>query len=169
LQRSIARIEGELPPTLAQFSRRIRVGLGDLEKRLERAGAVYRRRGTRLLREASHQLGRFEAEGELRWRRLTARARREASQLLHRLERELGPPARAARKAGKARRAKAVRRARKAARKVRGAARKAVRKVRRKIAKPPRRRRAARRRKAVARRAVVPAPVPPLEAVGTGI
>jgi hypothetical protein len=166
LQRSIARIEGELPPTLAQFSRRIRVGLGDLEKRLERAGAVYRRRGTRLLREASHQLGRFEAEGELRWRRLTARARREASQLLHRLERELGPPARAARKA---RRAKAVRRARKAARKVRGAARKAVRKVRRKIAKPPRRRRAARRRKAVARRAVVPAPVPPLEAVGTGI
>jgi hypothetical protein len=162
LQRSIARIEGELPPTLAQFSRRMQTRLGDLEKRLEKAGAAYRRRGMRLLREASHRLGRFEAEGELRWRRLTARARREALQVLRRLERELGPP-RGARKTRKARRA------RKVARKVRRAARKAVRKVRRKIAKPPRRKRAARRRKAAPKRAVAPVAVPQLEAVGTGI
>jgi hypothetical protein len=64
--------------------------LGELEARIEKAGTAYRRRWTRLLREASHQLGRFEAEGELRWRRLTARARRDAVQLLRRLEREIG-------------------------------------------------------------------------------
>src|SRR3990172_5024392 len=106
LQRSIARMEGELPRTLAQFSRRMQARLGDLEKRLEKAGAVYRRRGTRLLREASHRLGRFEAEGELRWKRLTARARREALHVLRRLERELGPTGKARKKVAKPRRRK---------------------------------------------------------------
>jgi hypothetical protein len=124
LRRSIARIEDELPATLAQFSRRMGARLGDLEGRIEKAGAVYRRRWTRLLREASHRLGRFEAEGELRWRRLTARTRREALQLLRRLERELAPA---------------------------GRPRKAARKVRRKAATPRRRRRVA--RKAAARTA----------------
>jgi hypothetical protein len=94
LRRSIARIEAELPATLAQFSRRMGARLGALEARIENAGAAYRRRWTRLLREASHQLGRFEAEGELRWARLTARARRDALQLLRRLEREIGPTGR---------------------------------------------------------------------------
>lgn len=103
LQRSLARMEEELPRTLAQFSRRVQARLGDLEKRLQKAGAVYRRRGTRLLREASHQLGRFEAEGELRWRRLTARARRDALQVLRRLERELGPAPKARKKVAKPR------------------------------------------------------------------
>jgi hypothetical protein len=31
-------------------------------------------KGTRVLREASHLLGRLEADGEMRWKRLTSRA-----------------------------------------------------------------------------------------------
>jgi hypothetical protein len=119
VRRSIARIEEELPATLTQFSRRMGARLGDLEARIEKAGAVYRRRWTRLLREASHQLGRFEAEGELRWRRLTARARRDALQLLRRLEREIGPSGRK-RKAG--RKVATLRRRKRTARKAAGRA-----------------------------------------------
>jgi hypothetical protein len=117
LKRSIARIEEELPATLSQFSRRMGARLGDLEARIEKAGAVYRRRSTRLLREASHQLGRFEAEGELRWKRLTARARRDALKLLRRLEREIGP---SRRKAG--RKVATLRRRKRTARKAVGRA-----------------------------------------------
>jgi hypothetical protein len=93
----------ELPPSLAQFSRRVRTRLTQLERRIERAEARTRRRWTRLLRDASHRLGRFQAEGERRWRRLTARARREALQVLRRLERELEPPRRRRRPAGRPR------------------------------------------------------------------
>ena len=91
---SIQRIEGELPPTLAQFSRRVRARLRQLEARIGKAGALYRTRGARLLRDASHQLGRFEAEGEARWRRLTSLARRDALKVLRRLEKEVAPPRR---------------------------------------------------------------------------
>ena len=81
------------PPNGIQFGRWIR----RLEWRaceIGRAQANPRREATRLLREASHALGRFEAEGERRWRKLTAPARREAIRLLHRLERALAVPKR---------------------------------------------------------------------------
>jgi hypothetical protein len=91
LRRSVARMEDRLPPTLGQFSRQVGARLGELEVRIEKASAPYRRRWARLLRDASHRLGRLEAEGEQRWKRLTTRARRDALQLLRRLERELEP------------------------------------------------------------------------------
>jgi hypothetical protein len=91
LRGSIERLEHELPPTLGQFSRRVRSELGRLERQIERAGGRYRRQWTRLLRDASHQLGRFETEGEVRWRRLGSAARSEALRVLRRLERELEP------------------------------------------------------------------------------
>ena len=75
---AVARIEQELPPTLRQYSKRVRVGLTRLERKIEKAEARTRRTTARALRDLSHQLGRFEAEGERRWRRLTSRARREA-------------------------------------------------------------------------------------------
>jgi hypothetical protein len=87
--RAIRRVEGELPPTLAQFSREMRRGLGDVEKRLEKAAAPLRRELVRVLREASHALGRYETEGERRWRQLTGQARREAVAVLRRLEKSL--------------------------------------------------------------------------------
>jgi hypothetical protein len=79
-----------LPADLDDFSRQVRRRLTALEKQIGSA----RREGTRLLREASHALGRFEAEGEKRWRSLAAPARRRALRLLHRLERVLEAPKR---------------------------------------------------------------------------
>ena len=67
---ALARIEQELPPNLREFSRQVRRGLSDLEKEVARAQANPRREATRLLREASHTLGRLEAEGERRFRKL---------------------------------------------------------------------------------------------------
>jgi hypothetical protein len=57
------------------------------------------------LREASHALGRLEAEGERRWRKLAVPARREALRLLQRLEGALATPERgkATRKAARRR------------------------------------------------------------------
>ena len=81
----------ELPASLDQFSRRARVGLTRLEGTVEKAEARYRRQAARMLRDASHRLGRFEAEGERRWKNLKGEARREALQLLRRLERTLEP------------------------------------------------------------------------------
>jgi hypothetical protein len=85
---ALARLEQDLPTNLRDFSRRVRRGLTGLEKQLGSA----RREAARLLREASHALGRFEAEGERRWRKLAAPARREALRLLRRLERALEAP-----------------------------------------------------------------------------
>ena len=60
----------------------------------EKAQARYRKGFTRLLRDASHQLGRFEAQGERQWRKATNQARRDAVKVLKRLEKALEPPAR---------------------------------------------------------------------------
>jgi lipopolysaccharide biosynthesis regulator YciM len=89
LRKVARRIEAELPATLDEFSKRVRVRLTRLERAVERAGARYRREIVRALRQASHQLGRFEAEGERRWKRLTTQARRDALLVLRRLEKAL--------------------------------------------------------------------------------
>ena len=81
----------ELPPTLRQFSRRVRTGLTRLEREIVNARTVARGEATRLLREASQALGRYEAYGERQWRRLTTPARREALHILRRLEKALAP------------------------------------------------------------------------------
>ncbi len=81
----------ELPPTLRDFSRRMSRGLTDLEKRIEQEGRIARRRGTRMLRQASHRLGQLEAQGEREWRKQSLRARHAAVRLLRQLERSLEP------------------------------------------------------------------------------
>jgi len=58
-------------------------------KNIERAEARTRRQLVALLREVTRRLGRFEAEGERRWRALAARSRREALAVLRRLEKEI--------------------------------------------------------------------------------
>jgi len=89
------RFEQDLPPNLRDFSRRVRVGLSRLERDVGKAQARTRRQAVRLLREASHALGRFEAKGERRWRKLANPARHEARRLLRRLEGALATPKRA--------------------------------------------------------------------------
>ena len=86
------RFEAELPPDLRGYSRRVRRGLSRLEREIEHAQRDARRRWTKLLREASHQLGSIEAAGERSWRKRTLKARREAVKLLHRLEKAIEPP-----------------------------------------------------------------------------
>jgi hypothetical protein len=90
----LERIEAELPPTLRQYARRVRLHLTQVETDIARARAQARRRRTRLLREASHELGRLEAWGEARWRKLTAPYRKRAVDLLRRLERAIEPATR---------------------------------------------------------------------------
>ena len=66
----------DLPPTFQDYARQVRARLDRLERELARASVDVRRRAARLLREASHQLGRlgqvvqlqrvgFEVEQEL--------------------------------------------------------------------------------------------------------
>jgi hypothetical protein len=81
----------ELPPTLRDYAHQVRGRLDGLERELTRASVDVRRRAARLLREASHQLGRLEAEGEAGWRRLASPYRRQLMDLLRRLEKALAP------------------------------------------------------------------------------
>lgn len=81
----------ELPPTLRDYASQVRGRLDRLERDLAKAQVDVRKRAARLLREASHQLGRLEAEGEAGWRRLTAPYRRQLLDLLRRLEKAVAP------------------------------------------------------------------------------
>ena len=88
----LARIEDELPKDLRDFSRRVRRDLTEIEKQIEGARADLRRGRTRLLRDVSHQLGRFEAEQERRWKKLALQARRDVVKALRKLEKLIEPP-----------------------------------------------------------------------------
>jgi hypothetical protein len=88
----LAQLEADLPPTLRDFSRRVRRALVKLEKRIEHDSRATRRQAARMMREASHRLGHLEAQGEREWRRQTLRARRATVTLLRRLERTVEPP-----------------------------------------------------------------------------
>jgi hypothetical protein len=92
---ALTRAQRELPVDWTAFSRRARRGIAALERELSRAQANPRREAARLLREASHALGRLEAEGGRRWRQLAGPARQRALRLLRRLEGALAKPARA--------------------------------------------------------------------------
>jgi hypothetical protein len=87
-----SRIEQEFPATLGDFSRRVRRQLNALERNIEKTEWRYRRQATRALRDASHQLGKFEARGERAWKKLTAQARREVLTVLRRVERAVEGP-----------------------------------------------------------------------------
>jgi len=87
-----SRIEQEFPPTLGDFSRQVRRQLNALERNLEKTEWRYRRQATRALRDASHQLGRFEAMGERAWKKLTAQARSEVLGVLRRVEKAVEGP-----------------------------------------------------------------------------
>ena len=81
----------ELPRNLQDFRKRIETQLNALERDVARARTETRRRAARLLREASHQLGRLEAKGETGWRQLAESYRKELVRLLERIERALVP------------------------------------------------------------------------------
>jgi hypothetical protein len=85
--RALPAIEAqELPATLRQLTTRMRGQLGVLERQVVRVQLRTRRQAARLLREASEELGRLEALGQRRWRKLDARARRRLHGVLLRLD-----------------------------------------------------------------------------------
>ncbi len=90
---TLTRLEHELPPTLREYAKQVRRRLDQLEKQIEKAQVQARRRAARLLREASHELGKLHVGGEAGWRRQAASYRRELVALLRRLEKGVAPPA----------------------------------------------------------------------------
>ena len=90
---TLTRLEYEPPPTLREYAKQVRRRLNQLEKQIEKARVQVRRRATRLLREASHELGKLHVGGEAGWRGLAAPYRRDLVALLRRLEKALAPPA----------------------------------------------------------------------------
>lgn len=89
----LSRLQGQLPATLREFAAELRKRLDRLERDVTRAQIEARRRAARLLRDASHQLGRLEVAGEAGWRKLGASYQKELVALLKRLEKALAPPA----------------------------------------------------------------------------
>ena len=88
----LSRLEGQLPATLREYASELRKRLDRLERDVTRAQLEARRRAARLLREASHQLGRLEVAGEAGWRKLGASYQKDFVALLRRLEKALAPP-----------------------------------------------------------------------------
>ena len=89
----LARLGGQLPPTLREYASELRKRLDRLERDVTKAQIEARRRAAKLLREASQQLGRLEVAGEAGWRKLGASYQKELVALLKRLEKALAPPA----------------------------------------------------------------------------
>ncbi len=108
----VSRLQQELPATLGEFSKGVRRQLNALERNIEKSDWRYRRQTTRALRDASHLLGRLEADGDRAWKRLTAQARREVLGVLRSVERAVEGPNPPSRKEAGRSRAKAAGRAR---------------------------------------------------------
>ncbi len=88
---ALDRLERQLPPRLADYIAQLQARLDRLEKQIQQAQDTTMQRATRLLREASRNLGRLEVRGESGWERLSNRYRAEAVRLLRRLEKAIAP------------------------------------------------------------------------------
>ena len=88
---ALVRLEAQLPSRLREYVKLAERRLDAVERNVGKAGARAQRDAVRLMREASRKIGQLEERGEAGWRRLTARYRKEALQLLHRLERAIEP------------------------------------------------------------------------------
>ena len=75
----------ELPKSLKALGRQLRRDLSSVEKQIEVCGADTRRSLTRIVRDASHQLGALEARGEREFRSLSRTAVKELELLMKRL------------------------------------------------------------------------------------
>ena len=95
------RLERELPATLKQFSGEVRKDLNEAEKAIVGAQRDARRRWARVVRDASHQLGKLEARGEKEWKKLTRQARKDAEVAMKRLHAVVGSAKPARKKASR--------------------------------------------------------------------
>lgn len=77
----------EFPKSLKALSSQVRRDLNAIEKQIETARVGTRRSLTRIVRDASHQLGSLEAHGQKEWRAMSARARNEVQRTVQRVRR----------------------------------------------------------------------------------
>lgn len=77
----------EIPKSLKALSGQLRRDLNAIERQIVTASAGTRRSLTRVVRDASHQLGTLEARGQKEWRAMSARARNEVQRTVKRVRR----------------------------------------------------------------------------------
>jgi hypothetical protein len=82
----------ELPKSLKALSRQLRRDFNAIEKQLDTAKAGTRRSLSRVVRDASHQLGKLEARGQKEWRAMSTRARNEVQRTVKRVRRAAKKP-----------------------------------------------------------------------------
>lgn len=78
-----------LPKSLKAFSAQMRRDLNALEKLLVGSRKETRRSLGRIIRDASHQLGKFEGQGEREWKKLNTRAKKETEALIKKVKKTL--------------------------------------------------------------------------------
>jgi uncharacterized alpha-E superfamily protein len=76
----------KLPKSLAAFSRELKADLNALEKDLESAGHDARQHLTRVMGDASHQLGVLEARGQKQWASISKRAAAQVQETVDRVK-----------------------------------------------------------------------------------
>ena len=82
-------IGGDLPKSLSALTRQLTRDLTAVEKQIETAGKETRRSLTRIVRDASHQLGVLETRGQKAWSSASARARKEVQGTVRRVQRAI--------------------------------------------------------------------------------
>ena len=87
---AIELIGDELPKSLKAFGRQLRRDLAAIENQIEVAGKYTRRSLSRVVRDASHQLGSLEARGEREWRSLSRNAKRDVDRVMKRVRKAAG-------------------------------------------------------------------------------
>jgi hypothetical protein len=83
-------IGDDLPKSLKAFGRLVRRDLTAIEKQIEVAGKDVRRSLSRVVRDASHQLGALEARGEREWRSLSRKAKGDVDKVMKRVRKATG-------------------------------------------------------------------------------
>ncbi len=91
VRRAAADLVGaELPKSLKALGRQLRRDLTGIEKQIEIAGKDTRRSLTRIMRDASHQLGSLEARGERAWRSRSRTLQRDVERMMKRVRKAAG-------------------------------------------------------------------------------
>jgi len=81
------KLAGNLPKSLTAFGKELRRDLNAIEREIESAGRDARRGLTRVMRDASHQLGVLEARGQKEWRNISKKAQTEIERTVKRVKR----------------------------------------------------------------------------------
>jgi hypothetical protein len=85
-RRRAADLLGErLPASVSALTKELRADLNAIEKEIQTAGKDARRGLTRVMRDASHQLGVLEARGQKGWRTMSRKARGEVERIVKRV------------------------------------------------------------------------------------